>query len=70
MADCRIMASMETLKERFEALKLEYEENKNIIAHNIDAFFLIVVAIVIYCKYHHEKNLASQMSPKAENIFI
>ena len=49
------MASMDAtleLEKKYEALKLDYEENKNIIAHNIDAFFLIVVAIVIYCKYY------------------
>ena len=51
------MASLDealTIEEQLAALKLDYEENKAIIAHNIDAFFLIVVAIVIYCEYYIE----------------
>ncbi len=42
---------MATLEERLTQLEEDYSAYKDVMAQNLDAFFLVIVATIIYCEY-------------------
>ncbi len=64
---------MSDVADRLAALEAELRETKSVIAHNIDAFFLMTVSIVIYCELQFATNdfcCFRKTSPTCPHLYL